>query len=312
MIAPVERLLSGDPEVGRTDALLAVHHGEVALEHYGEAIDGSSTLRSWSMAKSMLHAAVGVLVAEGRLHLDEPAPVPQWSDPSDPRHGITLRQLLVMRPGLQWNEEYDEGVRSDVQPMLFGRDRGPVADTAAFAAEKPLACEPGSFLNYSSGTSNIVSALVRDVVGAGEHCEAWLRRRLFDPLGMVSATPKFDDSGTWMASSYCFCTARDFARFGELYLQQGQWQGEQLLDPDWVRMAGVETGRDEQRRIHSAHWWIFGDNPWGAFHASGYLGQYIVVVPPLDLVVVRLGETPTHLRDHVMSRLTELITSFDD
>jgi CubicO group peptidase (beta-lactamase class C family) len=311
VVDPVEHLMSGDPEIGRTDALLAVHHGDVVHEHYGDGIAATTTLRSWSTAKSMLHAAVGMLVGEERLHLDVPAPVPQWRDPTDPRHPITLRQLLTMRPGLAWREEYADGTRSDVVPMLFGRDRKPVADTAAFAAEMPLAVEPGTQLNYSSGTSNIVSALVRDVVGPGDDYESWLRDRLFDPLGMTSATPRFDESGTWIASSYCFCTARDFARFGELYLREGEWQGERLLDLSWVRTAGVETGRDEDGRIHTTHWWLLGDNPWGAYFASGYLGQYVVVVPPLDLVVVRLGETATALRHHVRGALTDLIASFE-
>ena len=202
--------------------------GEVVLERYGDDIDASTTLRSWSMAKSLLHAVVGMLVDEGRLELDAPAPVVAWGDP-DPRHAITLRHLLEMRPGLEWSEIYLVDTPSDVVEMLFGIDLTPQPDVAAYAAAKPLVVEPGTVFNYSSGTSNIVSGLVRDVVGAGDAYRAFLRDRLFGPLGMTSAEPQFDAAGTWIASSYCFCTAREFASFGQLYLDGGVRDGVRLL-----------------------------------------------------------------------------------
>jgi CubicO group peptidase (beta-lactamase class C family) len=218
---------------------------------------------------------------------------------------------MVMRSGLAWVEAPEEGERSDVVTMLYGNHRRAVPDTAAWAADRPLADPPGSRFLYSSGTSAVVSGIVRDLVGPGPDYERWLRQRLFDPLGMASATPKFDEAGTWMASSFCFCTARDFARFGELYLGGGEWQGSRLLSEGWVATAAEETGRDDDGRIHSSHWWVFGDNPWGAYFCSGYLGQYVVVVPPLDLVVVRLGETPPTERGQVAAVLGELISSFE-
>jgi CubicO group peptidase (beta-lactamase class C family) len=311
--AAVDALFSGADDVGRTDALLVQQHGAVVLERYGDDVDASTTLRSWSMAKSMLHACVGMLVEEGRLSLDGPAPVPAWSaSPDDPRRAITLRHLLTMQPGLEWAEEYSLEVPSDVVAMLFGRDFHAVPDVAAFAADKPLVEPPGTRLNYSSGTSNIISSIVADVVGRGDRYEAWLRERLFGPLGMDSATPRFDDAGTWIASSYCFCTARDFAKFGQLYLDDGMVGDARLLSADWVATARTATGWEEHR-IHTAHWWRFGDepvNPWGAFHCSGFEGQYIVVVPPLDLVVVRLGQT-TAERDVVEDHLRALIASFE-
>lgn len=308
---PVDRLFSGAPDIGPTHALLAVHRGQVVLERYGDGIGEGTTLRSWSMAKSMLHAAVGMLVAEGALVLDDPAPVPAWSDPADPRHAITLRHLMTMRSGLAWVEAPAEGQRSDVVDMFYGNGRRPFDDTAAWAAARPLAAEPGSRFLYSSGNSAIVSGIVRDLVGSGPDYERWLRDRLFDPLGMTSATPKFDPSGAWMASSFCYCTARDFARFGELYLADGLWDGTRLLSEDWVATARTETGRDDEGRIHTAHWWRFGDNPWGAHHCSGYLGQYVVVVPPLDLVVVRLGDSPPSDRGQVAEALRSLIVGFE-
>src|SRR5690606_17564775 len=149
-------------------------------------------------------------------------------------------------------------------------------DVAAFAAAKPLVEPPGTRLNYSSGTSNIVSSIVADVVGRGAAYEAWLRARRCDPPGMSSATPTSDEAGTWIASSYCFCTARDFASFGQLYLDDGVRDGVRLLSSEWVATARTETGRDEQGRIHTAHWWRFQGSADDAFHCSGYEGQYVV------------------------------------
>ena len=306
-----DELLSQAPTIGRTDALLVQQHGTVVLERYGEGVGPTSTLRSWSMAKSMLHAAVGLLVAEGRLALDEPAPVAEWSSPGDARQAITLRHLLTMRPGLQWAEEYHLGQPSDVIEMLFGVDGDAQVDVAGFAAAKPLATEPGSTFNYSSGTSNIVSGIVRDLVGPGAAYDTWLRERLFGPLGMASATPRFDAVGTWIASSYCFCTARDFAAFGQCYLDGGVAGGVALLPPEWVAMAGEATGTDPEGRIHTHHWWRFRPlADLDAFYASGFEGQYTIVVPALDLVVVRLGWTDDDARDAVQDALTRLARSF--
>lgn len=284
--------------------------GRVELERYRDGVNAQDTRRSWSMAKSMLHAVVGMLVADGALSLHEPAPVPEWSDPGDPRSAITLWHLMTMRSGLEWVEEPGPDGSSDVVEMLAGEHGAPHHDTAAYAAAKPLVASPGTSQLYSSGTSAIVSRVVGDVVGRGAAYRRFLDERLFAPLGMSSAVPRFDESGNWMASSFCFCTARDFARFGQLYLQGGEFAGEQLLSEQWVRTAAIETGRDERGRIHTCHWWRFGDNPWGAFHASGWMGQYIVVVPALDLVVVRLGRTESD-RGALDAALGELIASFE-
>lgn len=306
---PVDALFSGSPEVGRTDALLVQRGGEVVVERYGDGVDASSTLRSWSMAKSMLHAVVGMLVDEGRLALDEPAPVDAWAGADDPRRAITLRQLLQMRPGLQWSEIYLTDTPSDVVEMLFGRELEPQPDVAAYAAAKPLAAAPGTTFNYSSGTSNIVSGIVRDVVGAGDAYAAFLHERLFGPLGMRSAEPKLDEAGTWIASSYAFCTAREFASFGQLYLDGGVRDGVRLLPAEWVATAAEAVSRDLEGKAHCMHWWRWDGAGIDAFYASGFEGQYTIVVPSLDLVVIRLGQT-TAERDAVDRHLTAVIDGF--
>lgn len=304
--------------LGETQALLVAHHGRVVAERYAAGVAANHTLISWSTAKSMLHAVVGILVGRGLLDLDEPAPVPEWSDPADPRHTITLRQLLEFRSGLQWIEDYVDGVHSDVIEMLFASGQH---DVAAFAAAKPLDHEPGTTFCYSSGTSNIVARIVRDVIVSDEDVDAgdptavtdayraFLHRELFDRIGMRTAKARFDDTGTWLASSYVFCTARDFARFATLYLRDGMWKGGRILPAGWVDVGRTPTSVDLDGQGHGAHWWMWDEVP-GAFSANGYEGQYLIVVPHLDLVVVRLGKTVAELRPNLRLELTGLIEAF--
>jgi CubicO group peptidase (beta-lactamase class C family) len=173
--------------------------------------------------------------------------------------------------------------------MLYGDGK---ADMAAYAASKSLIAEPDTVCEYSSGTSLILSALAGRAVGGGaDGFEAFLRRELFDPIGMVRAVPKFDGVGTWIGSTYCFDTAREFAKFGLLYLRDGVWDGLRLLPPGWVDHGRRQRSWDPVDQVgYGAHWWTTGDRH-GTFRAAGYEGQMIVVSPALDLIVVRLGKT---------------------
>ena len=298
-LAPLLDDLVGDTDrYGTTYAVAVVHRGRLLAERYGgelehwdrpfEPIVPSTRLLSWSMAKSMLHAVVGMLVAEGRLDLGAPAAVPAWADPADPRHAITLEHMLDMRDGLDWAEVYEVGGRSDVVDMLFGSGQ---EDMAAFAADRPPAAPPDTVFNYSSGTSNLVSGLVAAVVGAGDPYRRFLSERLFDPLGMRTADPRFDGAGTFIGSSYVYATAQDFLRFGLLYLRDGVWEDQRLLPEGWVdhgrRIRSYDPPED---RWYGAHWWSVGDDL-GTFWASGYEGQSIMICPPLDLLAVRLGKS---------------------
>ena len=293
----LDEVMDQEGPLARTRAALVVHRGRLVAERYAGTTDAwgeepqpigpATPLISWSMAKSMLHAVVGMLVAEGRLRTDAPAPVPEWPA-GDPRAAITLEHLLTMRDGLDFAEDYDDAGASHVIEMLFG---DAVADTARFAAERPLAHEPGTVFNYSSGTTNIVSAIVRRTLGDGAAYRRFLHERLFDPIGMRSADPRFDDAGTWIASSYVWATARDMARFGLLYLRDGTWDGHRLLPAGWVDHGRRARSRDpDDGRLYGAHWWVVGDDL-GTFWANGYEGQSILLCPGLDLVVVRLGKS---------------------
>ena len=300
---------SRDAELGATRAVLAVHGGRLVAEAYRDGVGADTTLPSWSMAKSILHAVVGILIGEGKLDLTGPAGFPQWAAPDDPRHAITLDDLLHMRSGLAWIEDYVDGDASTVIEMLFGAGR---PDVAGYAASQPLATPVGSAFSYSSGTSNLVSAITARVAGRDPVTyEAFLHSALFDPLGMTSPIPKFDAAGTWIASSYCFATARDFARFGLLYLRDGLWEGKRLLPEGWVDHARTpQADVDDEGWGYGAHWWVLPDRDDGLFFASGHQGQYLVVVPALDLVVVRSGLSEAAHRDAIVAFLSAVISCF--
>lgn len=299
----VEEMVAQPERFGQTYAVAVAHRGSLVLERYAGALEhwdrqaepvGPGTgLLSWSVAKSVLHAAVGILVGEGRLDPGAPAPVPAWAAAGDARSAITLEDLLTMRDGLDWVEDYDLAAsRSDVITMLFGgEDAAGAADVAAFAADRPLAAGPGTRFSYSSGTSNILSGVVADVVGRSDAYLAWLEGAVFAPLGMMTARARLDPAGTWIASSYLHANARDWLRFGELYLRDGVWEDRRLLPAGWVDHGRRPRSADEDGVWFGAHWWTDRDEL-GTFWASGYEGQTVTVCPALDLVVVRFGKTP--------------------
>ena len=318
-LAPLldEAFDDGGP-LAQTFAVLVVHGGRVVAERYGGALEhfdrlptpvtAETPLLSWSMAKSMLHAVVGLLVGDGRLDLDAPAAVPEWAEPGDPRHAITLRQLLAMRDGLAFVEDYVDDRVSDVMHMLFGEGQ---ADMAHFAADRPLAAPPGTRFNYSSGTSNIISGVVARTVGPGESYARFLHGRLFGPIGMKSADPEFDEGGTWVASTYVRATARDFARFGLLYLRDGVWDGVRLLPAGWVDYARTWTSVDpDDDNPYGAHWYGVAGDTLGTFRAAGYEGQSITVCPALDLIVARLGKTPLERKANLIPWRAAMVQAF--
>lgn len=285
--------------LGETHALLVVQRGRITFERYGEGFDAASTHHSWSKAKSITQALVGILVKDGRLDIHAAADVPEWA--GDARHSITLDQLLRMSSGLKFSEDYaPSGGTSDVIAMLFqvGRE-----DVAAYAASLPLEHEPGKYWSYASGTTNIVSRIASRAIDAyGTDFEHFMRSRLFEPLGITSAIPKFDKAGTFIGSSFCFMTARDFARFGLLYLRNGMWEGSRLLPEGWVDYARTPTFQqaDVVSNRYGAHWWLDFGGP-GSFSANGYDGQFTIIVPDRDLIIVRHGVTPLALKENLKS-----------
>ncbi len=310
--------LCDDASVAVTRAVLVVQHGKIIAERYqadtsanifrdGPAPEttAESTLISWSMAKSMTHALVGFAVGDGLVNVDGPIPVPAWRNTE--KESITWQHLLNMRSGLDFVEDYVDDRTSHVIDMLFGSG---AADVASFAVSRPLIYEPGSHWSYSSGDTNIISRALASVVaeGNGDLMRAYIQDRLFDPIGMTSATAKFDDAGTFIGSSFVYATARDFARFGLLYLHDGWWNGKQLLPAGWVDHARRPTPvPDTESHGYGAHWWLWPYD--GALACHGYRGQRTIVLPDRDAVVIRLGKTDAAYADQLRARLHEVIRS---
>lgn len=280
-----------------TRALLIVYNGRIIAERYSEGITKDTPMLSWSMAKSVTNAIIGILVKQGKINIKNPAPVPEWQKADDPRHAITLDQLLRMSSGLEWVEAYAERPVSDVNSMLLLKP-----DMAAYAASKPLAVKPDTLWRYSSGTTNIICRLIREKVGSREAYWDFPRRELFNKISMRSAIWGTDATGTFIGSSFIYATARDYARFGLLYLNDGVWQGERLLPAGWVAYSTTPTPAAPKGQ-YGAHFWLNGGKgakptermypqlPADTFFARGYQGQIIAIIPSRKLVVVRLGMT---------------------
>ena len=291
-----------------TLAQLVMHKGEVVSENYGPEVTAQSTLISWSMAKSITHALVGIAQKDGLLNVADSHLIPEWE--ADDRRNITVQQLLEMRSGLSWVEDYVDGDASDVIEMLFGSGKD---DIARYAIAQPLAAAPGAEWVYSSGTTNIVTRLLGNALGDanGSHVniERFMRSRLLDAIGM-QAEPKFDTAGTFVGSSYVFATAREFAKFGLLYLNDGMCDGKRILPECWVDHARAQHVFDSETGLgYGAHWWTLPGER-NSLVAAGYEGQYIMVIPDRDLVVVRLGKTVAEKRNDVVAGLREVIEQF--
>lgn len=277
----------------RTRAVVVVQRGRIVAERYAAPVRRDTPLPGWSMAKSATAVLAGVLVREGKLALDQPVRLAAWRAQDDPRSGITLAQLLQMSSGLEFSEAYANPL-SDVMTMLFAS-----GDVGRFAAAKPLAHVPGTHWAYASGTTNVLMLAMREVLG-GEYL-TFPNRSLFDRVGMASAVFEADASGTFVGSSFLLATARDWARFGLLVLNDGVWRGERLLPAGWVRFMATAAPAAPERE-YGGHWWLSlaaargaSDGasrlPADAFHAGGHGGQYVTLVPSRATIVVRLGHS---------------------
>jgi CubicO group peptidase (beta-lactamase class C family) len=281
----------------RTRAVLVIHEGRIVAERYASGIDKDMPLLSWSMAKSLANALVGILVKQGKLSIKDPAPVPEWAAAGDPRRAISLDELLRMSSGIEWFENYTEHPISDVNRMLFLQP-----DMGAYAAAKPLAARPGSRWSYSSGSTNIVCRVLRDAAGGREAFWAFPRRELFNKIGMRSAVWGVDASGTIIGSSYLYATARDYARFGLLCANDGVWEGESILPEGWMAYSTTPTPPASLGQ-YGAFFWLNRGNPGDPsrrpypglpqdlYLALGYQGQAIIMIPSRRVVIVRLGMT---------------------
>jgi CubicO group peptidase (beta-lactamase class C family) len=278
----------------RTRAVIVVYDGQLVAEKYAQGFNKNTKMYGWSMAKSFTAALIGTLVQRGKMNVMQPAQVPEWSDVKDPRYNITTENLLQQMSGLDFLEDYTKA--SDVTNMLYKKD-----DMAAYAASHKLAHDPGTVFNYSSGNSNILSRIIRQTVGEKDYA-AYPFNALFYKIGMYNTSMEPDASGTYVGSSYINATARDYARFGLLYYNDGLWNGERILPEGWVNKTSTSPANNKFKN-YGYQFWLNGfdkenssqrkypDVPADMFYCDGFAYQGIYIIPSKKLVVVRLGLT---------------------
>jgi len=296
-----------------TRAVVVLHRGRIVAERYAEGFDRTTPQAGWSMTKSITGTLVGIAAHRGHLDPADPAPVPEWRGQNDPRGTITVQHLLRMSSGLAFDETYS--AFGDVTYMLFA-----VPSTGRYAARFPRVHPPGRRWSYSSGTTNILSRALKHRLGSDTY-HRFPHEALFEPIGMTRAVIEPDPSGTYVGSSFMYATAREWARFGQLYLQGGSWRGRRVVPADWVDYARTPAPADERGRF-GAHWWLnrgpadtpserpFPSLPRDLYRASGFEGQQVMVIPSRDAVVVRLGMTPDEAAldlDDTVSRILDAL-----
>jgi len=279
-------------ETGRrnTLAVVVLHKGNLLAERYAEGISSETPLPGWSMTKSVTATLVGILALQDRIDVDVKGAIGLWRGTSDPRAEITIDQLLRMTSGLEITE--DQSGADPNSQMLFG-----VSDGAAFSAGRPLQAKPGRHWQYMSGSTVLVSSAVREMVGESlQENYRFVQDALFRPLGMATAILEPDESGTFIGSSFMLASARDWAKFGQLYLDRGVVGGQRLFSAEWTDYVTRHTPAAKDTG-YGAGFWINRNStgvidpslPADTFQANGFQGQHIYVVPSRDLVVVRLG-----------------------
>ncbi|KYH02588.1 serine hydrolase [Bradyrhizobium sp. DOA1] len=289
------------PPYRRTRAVVVMKAGRIIAERYADGIGPETQLLGFSMTKSVMSALTGILVRQGKLKLDGPAPIAAWKNPDDPRHAITVDQLLRHTAGLALGNSLQASLASALEPV--NRMKFVETDMAAYATSISLATAPGTAWNYHDGNTVILSHLIRNAAG-GNPADAlrFARRELFAPLGMRHITLQLDGSGTIEGSGEMLASARDWARFGQLYLGDGVAGSKRILPEGWVSYsssptpnawvgigAGVWTNQGDSfgAKFRVEHGW-----PRDAFFAKGTIGQYTIVIPSEKLVIVRLGRSP--------------------
>lgn len=281
----------------RTDALLVIRDGQLIYERYAGSTTADTPHLTWSISKSLMATVLGVAYGEGRFTLQDPAA--KFYPPLQRHPTISMVDLLHWASGLDWQEDYEYApLKSSVVAMLYTRGR---SDMAAFTAAHDRFSAPGQAFRYSSGDSNLLSAALKNMLGAQYPDYPWTA--LFEPLGIRNAVWESDASGTFVASSYAYLTARDLARIGLLMQRDGRWRERQLLPRDWVEFnrqpfAYYQARQDEA--VPGGHWWLNlalegAGKPWPAapadtFAALGHWGQALYVIPSEKLVIVRYGD----------------------
>lgn len=292
-----------------TLAVVVLYKGQLIAERYADYISPQTKLMGWSMTKSITNALIGLLVSDGKLRVEDPAPVPEWR--SDERAAITLNNLLQASSGLKWSETYFNPFQDFHQMFIYSDDKG------GYAASRPLVQQPNTHFQYSSASTNIMSRMIRQQLGDTLY-HRFPYERLFYKIGMLNTVIEPDASGTFVGSSYSFATARDWARFGLLYYNDGVWNGERILPEGWVKYSTTPAITPPLGE-YGAQWWLnagakdnpqnrkYPDLPIDTYWADGFEEQYVMVIPSEDLVIVRLGIS--HHGFDMVSMVNEIIAS---
>lgn len=267
----------------KTFAMVVMKDGNIVEERYHPGYDANTKLLGWSMTKSVANLIVGSLVKEGRLTLDIDSLYPAWHN--DERAQVTLAHLLKMNSGLEWTEQY--GNISDITQGLFLEE-----DFISYVRSKPAESIPGSEWEYASGTTNLISGIVRRQFESYQDYLDYPHNKIFKVLGLDNPVIETDEAGHYILSSYMWAKARDWGKLGQLYLNKGNWKGEQLIDTSYIEWS---TKAHSASNEYGAHLWLNTDQsdypsaPSTMYWFSGYEGQYVFIIPEDDLVIVRLG-----------------------
>jgi CubicO group peptidase (beta-lactamase class C family) len=284
-----------------THAIVILRDGRIVAERYAEGIGIETPLLGFSATKSVMSALAGIHVRKGALKLHEPVPIAAWKAAGDARGAITLDHLLRHTAGLALGSSLQASLASALEPVNRMKFMEP--DMAAYAESMPLATAPGEAWNYHDGNTVILGHLIRQASGGrAADMMRFARQELFEPLGMRNVTLEFDASGNAEGSSQLLASARDWARFGQLYLNDGMAGGKRILPEGWVKYSATPTPQAWVGQ-GAGFWTNQGDSfgatyrsergwPRDAFYAKGTLGQYVIVVPSERLVIVRLGRSP--------------------
>ncbi len=267
----------------RTRSVIVIYKDKIIAEKYANGFDKNSRILGWSMTKSLTGTCFGILQKQGKIDIMKPALIEEWKN--DNRKKITINDLLHMNSGLEWEENYNK--ICDATKMLFQAE-----DMTKSQIDKPLVGKPNNTWNYSSGTTNLLSGILRKQFKTHqEYLDFWYTN-LLDKIGMNSSIIETDMAGNYVGSSYGWATTRDWAKFGLLYLHKGNWNGEQLFDESWAKYVATPTNSSNGK--YGAQFWLnaggrFPDAPKDLYFASGFQGQMVAIFPSHDLVIVRMG-----------------------
>jgi CubicO group peptidase (beta-lactamase class C family) len=290
-----------NPPRRRTKAVVVVKDGRVIAERYAEGVGIDTPLLGFSATKSVISALAGIAVRKGALSLDQPVPIAAWQKPGDPRGAITLDHLLRHTAGLALGSSLSASLASALEPV--NRMKFMESDMAAYAESIPLESAPGAAWNYHDGNTVILAHVIRNAAGGrASDLMRFARQELFGPLGMRNVTIEFDASGNAEGSSQMLASARDWARFGQLYLNDGLAGGKRILPEGWVKYSAAPTPNAWVGQ-GAGFWTNLGDSfgatyriergwPRDAFFAKGTIGQWVIIIPSERLVIVRLGRSP--------------------